>query len=63
MTEELRKHNLADQYKIAPFSIHKNAVYFGFSKKSSSQYNLKFIFEAHQRLHDSGAYQAVIDQY
>jgi ABC-type amino acid transport substrate-binding protein len=63
MTEELRKHNLADQYKIAPFTIHKNEVYFGFSKKSVSQYNLKSILEAHQRLSDSGAYQTVIDQY
>lgn len=63
LTQELRKHDKLTEFKVHPFNIHKDGVFFGFSKKSVSAENLDTILQAHQRLLQSGAYQTIIDQY
>jgi polar amino acid transport system substrate-binding protein len=58
-----REFHKGKSFKIYPFIIHQNWVYFGFSKKSVSNEMLERLEKAYQRAKAKGDFQRVIDSY
>ena len=55
--------NITGNYKTSPFIIHRNLVYFGFSKKTVSPELLKRLDKAYKTAKSQNKFQQVIDSY
>ncbi|MCD4674740.1 MAG: hypothetical protein K8S18_01940, partial [Desulfobacula sp.] len=50
-------------FKVHPFIINKDWVYFGFSKKAVSQETLSRLTKAYERAHQKGLFEKVRQRY
>ena len=58
-----KKANLYKKFKIHPLVLHRDFVYFGFSKKSVPDYLLKILQKAFEKSVKSGAFEKIKRRY
>lgn len=58
-----RKDLLTNGFKVDPYVIHANPVYFGFSKQSVSDRDLEMLHKAFNRVKLSGEFIEITDRY